>query len=183
MMKSMKNNITVLLMIIFISHTITPVNAEGKRGKISRHFKLVFRKFIWNLKIKVFSCTRFDNRFLLQLLGDQGPLISHELMQHLTMGNAEEKAKSLSYTKTSYGDQQYSTSMRSNNFRFKINKRSPCYYTGSIQFICAMWQLIQREGADVLAGRSRSRPLNRILSREERHELNMIKKYKGHIRF
>ena len=120
---------------------------------------------------------------MLQLLGDQGPLISHELMQHLTMGNAEEKAKSLSYTKTSYGDQQYSTSMRSNNFRFKINKRSTCYYTGSIQFICAMWQLIQREGADVLAGRSRSRPLNRILSREERHELNMIKKYKGHIRF
>ena len=120
---------------------------------------------------------------MLQLLGDQGPLISHELMQHLTMGNAEEKAKSLSYTKTSYGDQQYSTSMRSNNFRFKINKRSPCYYTGSMQFICAMWQLIQREVADVLADRPRSRPLNRILSREERHELNMIKKYKGHIRF
>ena len=165
MMKSMKNNIAVLLMIIFISHTITPVNAEGKRGKISRHFKLVFRKFIWNLKIKVFSCTRFDNRFLLQLLGDQGPLISHKLMQRLTMGNVEQKAKSLSDTKTSYGDQQYSTSMRSNNFRFKINKRSPCYYTGSIQFICAMWQLTQREVADVLADRHRSRPLNRILSR------------------
>ena len=109
-------------MIIFISHTITPVNADGKRGKISRYFKLVFRKFIMILEIKVFSCTRFDNRFLLQLLGDQGPLISHKLMQRLTMGNVEEKAKSLSDTKTSYGDQHYSTSMRSNNFRFKINK-------------------------------------------------------------
>ena len=51
MMESMKNNITVLLMIIFISHTITPVNADGKRGKISRYLKLVFRKFI---KLKYF---------------------------------------------------------------------------------------------------------------------------------
>ena len=120
---------------------------------------------------------------MLQLIGDQGPLISHKLLQRLTMGNVEEKAKSLSDTKNSYGDQQYSTSMRSNNFRLKINKRSPCYYTGSIQFICEMWQLIQRVVADVPADRPRSRPLNRILSREEWHELNMIKKYKGHIRF
>ena len=104
-------------------------------------------------------------------------------MQCLTMGNVEEKAKTLSDTKTSYGEQQYSTSMRSNNFRFKINKRSPCYYTGSIQFICRMWQLTERKVADVLADRPRSRPLNRILRREERHELDMIKKYKGHIRF
>ena len=50
MMKSMKNNIAVLLMIIFISHTIRPVNADGKRGKISRYFKLVFGKFIMILK-------------------------------------------------------------------------------------------------------------------------------------
>ena len=124
MMKPMNYNITILLMLIFISHTITTVNADGNRGKILRYSKLVFRKF--------FHAQDLTTVFLLQLLGDQGPLISHRLMQCLTMGNVEEKAKTLSDTKTSYGEQQYSTSMRSNNFRFKINKRSPCYYTGSI---------------------------------------------------
>ena len=104
-------------------------------------------------------------------------------MQRRTMGNVEEKAKTLSDTKTSYGEQQYSTSMRSKHFRFKINKRSPCYYTGSIQFICRMWQLKERKVADVLADRPRTRPWDHILMREERHELEMIKKYKGHIRF
>ena len=102
-------------MLIFISHTITTVNADGNRGKIARYFKLLFRKFF---EILVFPCARFDNRFLLQLLGDQGPLISHRLMQRLTRGNVEEKAKTLSDTKISYGfdEQQYSTSLRSDNF-------------------------------------------------------------------
>ena len=109
----------------------------------------------------------------IQLPQNRGPLSNDPLMQRLIMPIIIKRDESGPYKNTSKehvdADHFYPTN---NVLRFKIEKRHACTFTGAIQVICRIWNLVLI--ADAFADKPIHRHSHNILSRMK---IRMNQKY------
>ena len=183
-MISVKNKITIVLLVVLASQKIEAVNANGRTGKISNIAKPVSSRFILLLLLyckrkalfqfngnsfqnAVIPWRMFINRLLIELPQDRGQssttnLITSGSMLRLIRASINENAKTRPFTSYDVGESQNIRSLDTDNLGLRMKKNSPCIYTGVIQVICRLWQLTEKKGRTVSSGQPMFRPLHRF---------------------
>ena len=180
-MRSIKNKITIFLVVVLASQRIETANANGRTGKIQHITKPVSSKQFSNLYIvrgqhyfNVYSFQNtvvpwrmFTNPLWIELPKDRGHISTKNLMTRGSMlrlirASINENAKTRPFTRYDVGESQNLPSLDTDNLGLRMKKRSPCIYTGVIQVICRLWQLMEKKGRTVSSGQPMLRPLDRF---------------------